>query len=170
MVVMDGNGMLVWLVFFPMAGAGFTYLVGRRNKTARDYVADIIVVLEFLAALYVFGMSNIAWQLSKNPANSFGYTSYCDVFGVCGMGLHFTLDGFRALYGLIAAFMWMVSTVFSREYFRHYRNRNRYYLFLLITLGATMGVFLSADLYTTFIFFELMSFTSYVWVDRKSVV
>ena len=63
---MDGNGMLVWLVFFPMAGAGFTYLVGRRNKTARDYVADIIVVLEFLAALYVFGMSNIAWQLSKN--------------------------------------------------------------------------------------------------------
>lgn len=166
---MDGNGMLVWLVFFPMAGAGFTYLVGRRNKTARDYVADIIVVLEFLAALYVFGMSNIAWQLSKNPANSFGYTSYCDVFGVCGMGLHFTLDGFRALYGLIAAFMWMVSTVFSREYFRHYRNRNRYYLFLLITLGATMGVFLSADLYTTFIFFELMSFTSYVWVahDEK---
>ncbi len=34
----------------------------------------------------MFGMSNIAWQLSKNPANSFGYTmSYCDVFGVCGM-------------------------------------------------------------------------------------
>ncbi len=41
------------------------------------------------------------------------------------MGLHFTLDGFRALYGLIAAFMWMVSTVFSREYFRHYRNRKQ---------------------------------------------
>ncbi|MFR2487945.1 MAG: complex I subunit 5 family protein, partial [Hungatella sp.] len=34
---------------------------------------------------------------------------------------------------------------------------------------ATVGVFLSADLYTTFILFEIMSFTSYVWVafDEK---
>lgn len=83
---------------------------------------------------------------------------------ICGMGLNFTLDGFRALYGAIAAFMWFMSTLFSREYFGHYRNRNRYYLFLLLTLGATEGVFLSADFYTTFLFFEMMSFTSYVWV------
>ena len=33
-----------------------------------------------------------------------------------------------------------------------------------MTLGATMGVFLSADLFTTFIFFEVMSFTSFVAV------
>lgn len=38
-----------------------------------------------------------------------------------------------------------------------------------MTFFATVGVFLSADLYTTFIFFEIMSFTSYVWVafDEK---
>ncbi|RAZ94754.1 sodium:proton antiporter, partial [Klebsiella oxytoca] len=42
-----------------------------------------------------------------------------------------------------------------------------FYLFLLWTLGATMGVFLSADLYTTFVFFEIMSFTSYVWVAQE---
>jgi hydrogenase-4 component B len=79
------------------------------------------------------------------------------------------VDGFRAMYAMIAAFMWFMSTLFSKEYFAHYRNRNRYYLFLLLTLGATEGVFLSADFYTTFIFFEIMSFTSYVWVahDEK---
>ena len=90
--------------------------------------------------------------------------------GVCGFGLHFALDGFRALYSAIAAFMWMMTTLFSGEYFAHYRNRNRYYLFLLITLGATVGVFLSADFYTTFIFFEIMSLASYMWVahdERK---
>ena len=88
---------------------------------------------------------------------------------VCGMGMHFTLDGFRALYGTIAAFMWFMTTLFSKEYFGHYRNRNRYYLFLLLTLGATEGVFFSADFFTTFVFFEIMSFTSYVWVvhDEK---
>ena len=30
-----------------------------------------------------------------------------------------------------------------------------------------MGIFLSGDLYTTFIFFEMMSFASYVWVVQE---
>ena len=89
--------------------------------------------------------------------------------GVCGFGLHFVFDGFRLIYTLIAVLMWMVSGVFSREYMAHYANRGRYYVFLWITFIATVGVFLSADLYTTFIFFEIMSLTSYVWVafDEK---
>ena len=38
-----------------------------------------------------------------------------------------------------------------------------------MTLGATEAIFLSADLYTTFVFFEIMSLCSYVWVvqDEK---
>ena len=73
--------------------------------------------------------------------------------GVCGFGLHFVFDGFRLIYTLIAVLMWMVSGVFSREYMAHYANRGRYYVFLWITFIATVGVFLSADFYTTFIFF-----------------
>lgn len=89
--------------------------------------------------------------------------------GVCGFGLHFQLDGFRLIYTLIALLMWTVSGIFSREYMAHYKNRRRYYVFFWITFLATVGVFLSADLYTTFIFFEIMSLTSYVWVafDEK---
>ncbi len=168
--MMEGNYMLSCLVFFPMAGAVLAYLIGRKNKTARDYAADCIVIMEFAAMLYVFCMYYFSWKLKGNPENSFGYPSSYAIPGFCGMGLYFTLDGFRALYGLIASFMWMMSTIFSKEYFAHYRNRNRYYFFLLLTLGATMGVFLSADLYTLFIFFEVMSFTSYVWVahDEKA--
>lgn len=84
---------------------------------------------------------------------------------LCGLGIHFTVDGFRILYGLIAAFMWLVSGLFSVEYFSHYKkNKGRYWFFLIATFLATEGVFFSADFYTTFIFFEIMSFTSYVWV------
>ncbi len=81
-----------------------------------------------------------------------------------GFGLHFRLDGFRLVYCVIAVFMWAVSGIFSREYMAHYENRRRYYIYFWATFLATTGVFLSADLYSTFIFFEIMSFTSYVWV------
>ena len=88
--------------------------------------------------------------------------------GVCGFGLSFQADGFRAIYSCIAAFMWMMSGIFSPEYFSHHaENRGRYSLFNLLTLGATLGVFYSNDLYTTFIFFEIMSVTSFVMVAHE---
>ena len=84
--------------------------------------------------------------------------------GICGLGIHFRLDGFRLVYVLIAVIMWTCCGLFSKEYMEHYRNRRTYYAFFWITFLATAGVFLSADLYSVFIFFEIMSFTSYVWV------
>lgn len=85
---------------------------------------------------------------------------------ICGMGLSFQVDGFRLLYAVITTFMWVEALLFSKEYMAHAKNKGRYYFFTLATYFATMGVFLSADLYTTFIFFEIMSFTSYVWVAQ----
>lgn len=84
--------------------------------------------------------------------------------GFCGFGLHLKLDGFRLVYVAMAVLMWAASGVFSREYMAHYQNKKQYYFFFWITFLATAGVFLSADLYTTFLFFEIMSFTSFVWV------
>lgn len=85
---------------------------------------------------------------------------------ICGMGISFRLDGFRVLYVLIASFMWLMAMLFSKEYMAHYENKKRYYIFSLLTYLATVGVFLSADLFTAFLFFEIMSFTSYVWVAQ----
>lgn len=156
---MEMNMILAFLVFYPMIGALVSYIIGRFHKTARDYFADFVVISEFAVTLYLF------CTFDGSRILSFSIDSFA------GLGIGFVQDGFRSVYTLTAALMWMMTTVFSKEYFKHYHNRNRYYLFMLLTLGATMGVFLSADLYTTFIFFEMMSFTSYVWVahdERKA--
>ena len=146
--------MLFFLAFWPMAGAVISYIIGMASKKGRDTFVNIVTVIEFAV---------VAWMLALVLQGSEPAVSVWSGFG--GMGLTLQFDGFRALYGTVAAFMWLMTGLFSREYFAtHYRNRNRYYFFYLMTLGATMGVFLSADLFTTFIFFEIMSFTSYVWV------
>lgn len=150
------------VVFGPMAAGLLSYMLGRFHKNLRSRFADAATGIVFSISLRLF-----LQMLSQGGGAA---AVRADIPEICGMGLHFTLDGFRALYGMIAAFMWFMSTLFSKEYLSHYRNRNRYYLFLLVTLGATEGVFFSADFYTTFLFFEIMSFTSYVWVahdERK---
>lgn len=151
---MNINVLIYLLVFMPMAGAFVSFLVGRKTKQGRNYLVGAIAVVEFVISIL----------LLINCAGAEGAVT--EIPGVCGMGLRFTVDGFRVVYGTIAAFMWMMTSLFSTEYFSHYRNRNRYYLFQLITLSATEAIFLSADLYTTFIFFEVMSFASYVWVAQ----
>jgi len=150
------DGLVYGLVFLPMAGAAASYIAGRKNKKCRDYLAGGVTVVEFALALALI-VKFMAGGISG---------SILELSGICGMGLKFTVDGFRAVYVCIAAFMWMEASLFSIEYFAHYRNRNRYYLFQLVTLGATAAIFLSADLYTTFVFFEVMSFASYVWVAQ----
>ena len=83
-------------------------------------------------------------------------------------GLHFQADGFRVVYGLIAIWMWALTSLFSLEYFKHEREHlKRYAVFTILTFAATEGVMFSADLLTTFFFFEILSLTSFVWVIHE---
>ena len=145
------NILIYGMVFLPIAAAFLSFALGRKTKSGRDRFVWAVVVTEFVLSLLLL---------------SCGEGILATIPGVCGFGLNFTVDGFRSIYAAIAALMWLVTGLFSPEYFAHYRNRNRYYLFLLITLGATEAIFLSADLYTTFVFFEIMSLCSYVWVAQ----
>ena len=81
--------------------------------------------------------------------------------------LRLAFDGFRVLYAVIVCFMWTMAALLSPEYFEGHRHTKRYYCFFLLCLGATVGVFLAADLYTLFLFFEIMSLGSYVWVVQE---
>jgi len=144
---------LAFLVFFPMVAAVISYLIGRSNKAMRDnfVILSCLVVLGVAVSAVLGVIKGTVYTLS--------------IPGFCNFGLNFELDGFRVLYATIGGVMWLCTSMLGKQYFaHHYHNRNRYNFFFLMTLGATLGVFLSSDLYTTFIFFEIMSFTSYTWV------
>ena len=156
-MTLSGHPGLLLLVFGPIVGAAICYIIGRHSKAGRDLFANFVVIAAFL------GMAAMAFLADNTASPYFEWRAFM------GFRLYFRLDGFRAIYGMVTAFMWMMTTLFSKEYFAHYRNRNRYYFFSLLTFGGTMGVFFSADLITTFVFFELMSMASYVLVihDEK---
>ena len=162
MKVKDGF-LLGILVFYPFIGGLLAYLAGRKNEKSRNVTAYVIALSELAIMLYLMACYG---PFAVRTESGHAFLEFT-VPRICGLGLHFTLDGFRVIYGTIVALMWAGATLLSGEYFRHHKNTNRFYLFLLWTLGATMAVFLSADLFTTFIFFEIMSFTSYTWVAQE---
>ncbi len=139
------------LTFGPMLMALLVACIGRRLPRLRD----ALLVLTAFAAL------GVSVYLALNGGAAFTLP------GFCGLGLTLKADGFRSLYAAVASFMWAMTGLFVPQYMGHGHAKTRYAFFTLLTLGATLGVFLSDDLYTTFIFFEVMSFTSYCWVAHE---
>lgn len=152
---MNREWILAVLVFLPFVAGLLAYRAERR----KDIWVVGTSVLEFLLMAGI-AMGASGWQ-GMEPAVE------CFLPKVCGMGLYFVLDGFRLVYGCVAVFMWLTASVLSQEYFAGKKRQGRFWLFWLWTFGAVMGVFLSGDLYTTFLFFEILSFTSYVWVVQE---
>ena len=146
--------LVVWLVFSPFIGALIAYMLGRRNEKARDCFAIVLTALELVLAVVLAFVHR-------------GGT-FLQVSGFLVTGLSFEVNGFKAAYAVITALMWAGTTLFAPEYFRHEKEGlERYWMFILLTLGATEGVMLSGDLMTTFIFFEILSFTSFTWVIHE---
>ncbi len=89
-----------------------------------------------------------------------------------GIGLEMT--PFGGVYVLLTCILWLVALVLMGDTVGEDGHLARLYAALLVTLGATLGVFLAQDLFTLFVFFEIMSFTSCLWVfhsqNRQSVV
>lgn len=133
------------LIFLPMLMGCLSLLSGKK----REMLAICTGLAELALAIYV--------ALGANHSGTLPLIT----------GLQVELDGFRKVYIVIIALMWAMTLMLSPQYFRHHHHLSRYYFFNLMTLGATMGVFLGADLYTAFVFFEIMSFTSFTWVIQE---
>ena len=138
------------LVFAPMGMALVSWLLGRRARWMRLTAFCLTCAAAFAGTLALWGR-DLSFALD----------------GFCGLGLHLRADGFRSMYASVACFMWLGTALFSPQYFAHYHSRGRYCFFNLLTLGATLGVLYSDDLYTTLVFFEIMSLTSYTWVAHE---
>lgn len=150
-----GGYILPVMILLPLLAGGIGYWIGTKNKKLRDRFTALITVLEFV--VFVICCSDVFS----------GAVYELEVAKLCGLGLSFRLDGFRFLLATMAMFLWAMCTLFSEQYFSHYHRRNRYYFFWMATLSATVGVFFSGDLITAFLFFEIMSFTSYVFVAQE---
>ncbi|NLI20662.1 MAG: NADH dehydrogenase [Clostridiales bacterium] len=167
---MQGNPLLLVTVLLPFAAAPLAYGAGRRGWKASVAVLTLVCALSLaMLALLFAGALRDAGVASAGAGETavLSLSAGFSLDGVCGFTLALRADGFRALYALLAAFLWLMTSIFSFDYFRHEDNVPRYACFTLMTLGAALGVLLSDTLWTTFLFFEVLSLASYPWVAQS---
>jgi len=72
------------------------------------------------------------------------------------------------LFALLASFLWMVTSVYSIGYMRSHREwrQTSYYSYFAVALGSVMGIAFAGNLFTLFIFYELLTLSTYPLVTH----
>lgn len=72
------------------------------------------------------------------------------------------------LFALLASFLWIVTTVYSIGYMRAHgeAHQTRFYAFFAIAIGSTIGVAFAQNLFTLFLFYELLTVSTYPLVTH----
>ncbi len=142
---------LLFILLFPLIGSFVGFIIGRRNEKYRD-------VFNIMMTAIVFAVTTILYKyvVAGQIEISIPY--------IMGTGLHLKLDMFRYVFVWLTAMIWFLTTMYSTQYLVNHKNRNRYYLFFMLTLASTIGIFISENFLNLFTFFEIMSFTSYALI------
>jgi NADH-quinone oxidoreductase subunit M len=140
------------LIFIPLIGTPFVYLVGRRNKNAGIYLTLGLSIITFLLALYSF------WSIyAHSPAlGQYALVEKYTWFNFQFVGLDYLvgLDGLSAPLVVLSSLLSILVIIGSRRLINHHEAE--YYALLLFFEGSIMGVFLSLNLVVFYIFWELV--------------
>jgi len=88
---------------------------------------------------------------------------------VPGLSLAFAVEPLGMLFALVASFLWIVTSIYSIGYMRghHEQNQTRFYVCFALALSSVMGLTFSANMFTLFIFYELITLVTYPLVTHS---
>jgi multicomponent Na+:H+ antiporter subunit A len=81
-----------------------------------------------------------------------------------GLTLSFNLDGLGLLFALLITAIGALVMLYASRYLAGHAQAGRFYAFLFAFMGAMLGVALSDNILTLFVFWELTGFTSFLLI------
>ena len=85
-----------------------------------------------------------------------------------GLQFKLALEPLGMLFALIAGFLWIITSIYSIGYMRghHEKNQTRFYLCFALAIAVTMGIAFAGNLFTLFVFYELLTLSTYPLVTH----
>ncbi|MFD2209280.1 Na+/H+ antiporter subunit A [Virgibacillus halophilus] len=107
------------------------------------------------------------------PEVARGETFHSTLYWIPSYGIQFTayLDGLSMIFGLLITGMGALVVLYSIYYLSPEESMKHFYVYLLLFMGAMLGVVFSDNLMVLYVFWELTSISSFLliafWFHRK---
>lgn len=140
----------------PVVSMPFIALA-RRRPNVRETIA-------LTAAMLTFGT-----VASILPAAMEGARPSVHVLDIMpGLGLAFQVEPLGMVFALVASGLWIVTTVYAIGYMRGHgeSNQTRFFAFFAFAIAAALGVAFARNMFTLFIFYELLTLSTYPLVTH----
>ncbi len=148
---------LIMAIVVPLLGAAGIALAGK-SPNLREGVTLVTATI-------------LAWIIwNQLPAILNGARPEAHLLEIIpGVSLAFRLEPLGMIFALVASSLWIVNSVYSIGYMRANREKHqtRFYIFFAVAISATMGIALSGNLLTLFLFYEVLTLSTYPLVTHK---
>ena len=155
---MSAENAILAAIFGPLAGALAIALAGRVSANLRESVTLVTAA----------GLIGVVWSLLPQV-----YAGGRPAVGLAelvpGIEIAFRVEPLGMLFAALASGLWIINSLYSIGYMRGNKERNqtRFYTCFAIALGATMGIAFAANLVTLFVFYEILTLSTYPLVAHK---
>ncbi len=142
----------------PLVGALLIALAGRISPNLREAATAITSI----SLIY------IVWGLL--PELMAGARPAIEVTQVMpGLSIAFKVEPLGMLFAALASGLWLINSIYSIGYMRGNKEKNqtRFFACFALALSATMGVAFAGNLFTLFLFYELLTLSTYPLVSHK---
>ena len=146
----------VWIILTSSVAALLIALLGRWPNLRESCI--------FVAAVIKLGL-----LLSLAPSVLDGKMYEFEVMELLpNAGLSFKVDALGLLFALVSVSLWIPTTIFSIGFLRPLKRhaQTRFFFFFAIAISSAVGVAFSANLLTLFIFYEVLSLSTYPLVTH----
>jgi multicomponent Na+:H+ antiporter subunit D len=84
-----------------------------------------------------------------------------------GLDLAFKADALGLLFITLSAILWLFTTLYAIGYLEGAPHRSRFFGFFSLCVTATMGIAMAANLFTFFVFYELLTLATFPLVVHR---
>jgi len=84
-----------------------------------------------------------------------------------GNDLALKADDLALLFVALSAVLWLFTTIYAIGYLENAPHRSRFFGFFSLCVTATMGIAMAANLFTFFVFYELLTLSTYPLIVHR---
>lgn len=150
--------LLLSVIVLPTAGALLIALAGERHRNLREAITLLTATLLFIAVFLLYlGLEDYTHVVLEI------------VEPVAGLSLALNVEPLGLVFGLICSFLWIITSIYSIGYMRgnDEENQTRFYVCFALAIAASMGVAFSANMFSLFIFYEIITLITYPLVTHS---
>ena len=154
---MDTNTAILLSIVLPLL-ASVSNLLHRERANLRDGIT-------LLAALGTFGcVLSILINNGGTPTETLTILSVMP-----GLDVAFSIEPLGLLFALIASGLWCVTHLYAIGYMRgnNEDNHPRFFAAFSFSIAATLGIAYSANMFSLFVFYEILTLATYPLVSHK---